>query len=89
MALALLGGFGLGGALALALVLFDASFRNSADFENMFQQDVIYSIPYLPLKSEVRRKLLWNVFGATLFIACGTILLGVIIYYWKQGNIII
>ncbi|SHI12792.1 polysaccharide chain length determinant protein, PEP-CTERM locus subfamily [Desulfofustis glycolicus DSM 9705] len=89
MALALLAGAGVGGVLAFGLNMLDTSLRSPADFENLFQQEVICSIPYLPLKRETRREHLWSIAGALFFVVYGAAIVAVIFYTWKQGHIIV
>ncbi|MBE0582181.1 MAG: hypothetical protein IH612_00305 [Desulfofustis sp.] len=89
MALALLAGAGVGGVMAFGLNMLDTSLRSPADFESLFHQEVICSIPYLPLKRETRRERLWSIAGALFFLAYGATIVTVIIYSWKQGHIIV
>lgn len=89
MAIALLAGCGVGGAMALGLDWLDASFRNSEDLEHFLQTEVICSVPYLPLKKEIVRQRLVSVCGTIVFLLCGSAIIVACVYFWKQGMIIL
>jgi polysaccharide biosynthesis transport protein len=89
MAIALLAGLGFGVALAVGLELLDASFRSAEDFENNFPVEVLCSIPYLPLRKEIRRARFRQVAGIMVFVVGAGVLVAVTFYGWQHGTIIL
>jgi hypothetical protein len=89
MGMALLVGSGLSGALIFGLELLDTSFRDPEKLEQILQIEVICSVPHLPLKNEISRQRKWTIAGTSFFLTCGLILILAIIFFWKQGRIII
>lgn len=89
MAIALLGGLGLGVVLVVGSEVLDASFRSPEDVEDALPVEVLCSIPYLPLQKETRRARFRQVGGSLLFVAASGGLVAVIVYSWQQGHIIL
>jgi len=87
--IALLVGSGLGGALIFGIELLDTSFRDPEKLEETFQLEVICSVPHLPLKNEIARQRKWTIAGTSFFLTCGLMLILAIIFFWKQGRIVI
>ncbi len=89
MGIALLVGGGLSGALIIGLELLDTSFRDPEKLEQALQLEVICSVPHLPLKKEISRQRNWTILGTVFFITCILMLIVAIVFFWKQGRIII
>jgi polysaccharide chain length determinant protein (PEP-CTERM system associated) len=89
MGIALLVGGGLSGALIFGLELLNTSFRNPEKLEEILQIEVICSVPHLPLKNEISRQRKWTILGTLFFLTCGLMLILAIVFFWKQGRIII
>ena len=89
MAIALVAGAGVGGALALGIELLDTSFRDPTDLENAFGVEVMCSVPYLPLRKEIIRKRLWGIVGGCFFFAFGSVVVAAVVYFWREGQIIL
>ena len=87
MALATVGGAGIGVSLAFANEVVDSSFRDPAELEEFLNTELICSVPLLALDKEKRKKLIINAIGYVIFAACSLSLLGAFIYYYKLGQI--
>ncbi len=89
MAMALLAGCGLGGGAAIGLGFLDTSFKEPTKLAQTFGLEVICSVPHFPLEDEVTKKRLWTILGTIFFLAWGLAIVIVIVYFWKQGQIIV
>ena len=89
MAMALLAGCGIGGGAAIGLGILDTSFKEPTKLAQTFGLEVICSVPHFPLEDEVTKKRLWTILGTTFFLVWGLAIVIMIVYFWKQGQIII
>ncbi len=89
MAMALLAGCGLGGGVAIGMGFLDTSFKEPTKLSEAFELEVICSVPRLPLDEEVSKQRRWTILGTIFFLVWGLAIVIMIIYYWKQGQIII
>lgn len=89
MKIALLLGFGAGGAGALLLEKFDTSFRFPEQLKAAFPLEVLCSVPRLSLKREIARKRIWTILGTATFLTWAVVLVAALGILWKQGRIIV
>ncbi len=89
MAMAILIGAGIGGGLALGFEFLNSSFRDPVTLENAFGLEVICSIPNVSLKREVVRRRIWSSIGIIAFGTCSAVILVAMLYFWKQGHIVL
>ena len=89
MGIALLLGFGAGGAGALLLEKMDTSFRFPEQLEAAFPFEVLCSVPRLSLRKEIIRQRIWTIAGTATFLTWTVVLVAALGFLWKQGRIII
>ncbi len=89
MAMALLAGCGVGGGAAIGLGFLDTSFKEPTKLAETFGLEVICSVPHFPLEDEITKRRLWTILGTIFFLVWGLAIIIVIVYFWKQGQIII
>ena len=89
IALAIGLGLSLGGAIALSLELLSTSFKDPNELEKFLSIPVVCAVPLIRTKNEIAKaKLLHGALDLTLLLSAAAIL-GMAIYLWKQGMIII
>ncbi|NTV51227.1 MAG: hypothetical protein HGA69_00115 [Desulfobulbaceae bacterium] len=89
MGVALLVGCGVGGGLALGLEFLDTSFRDPVSLEETFGLEVLCSVPNFPFRHEIVKQRVWNIVSTLFFLTWGLIIIGAILYFWKNGRIIL
>lgn len=89
MGIALLLGAGLGGGLALALETINTSFRDPALLEDATGLPIICSVPHIAFPREIARQRVWTAFGAVFFLVWAAAIVVAILYFWKQGRIVL
>ncbi len=86
-------GFGLAGAIILLLEMFDTSFRNPRDFDDIVKThldvDMICAIPHLPLKREIIKKRVITTLGSCCIFAMASGLAGAFVYFYRNGQIVL
>ena len=87
MALAL--GLGVGGGLSFGLELLDTSFKDPEEVENVLGLPVACAIPLISTPGELRRKKIVMIAWGTAFLISGIFILGLLIYFWRKGAIIL
>jgi len=89
MLMALAVGGGLGGGLALGLDFLDTSFRDPLALEGAFGIPVICSVPTVSLKKEIVKARIWTALGVIVFCLAGGAIILAVLYFWKNGQIIV
>jgi uncharacterized protein involved in exopolysaccharide biosynthesis len=89
MGVALILGAGLGSGLAFALEMLDTSFKDPALLEEASGLEIICSVPHISFHREITRQRIWNTLGTVFFLICGSAIVIAILYFWKQGRIVL
>ncbi|PHR27548.1 MAG: hypothetical protein COA36_08940 [Desulfotalea sp.] len=89
MAMALLGGAALAGAIIAALEFLNTSFRDPASLAQTFGIEVICSVPHITLKKELRRTRIITSIGVLFFLSWAISLSVVMLYFWQKHIIIL
>lgn len=89
MGIALMLGAGLGGGLALALETIDTSFRDPALLEEATGLEIICSVPHIAFHREIVRQRVWTSFGTVFFLIWAAAIIVAVVYFWKQGRIVL
>ena len=87
--LALGAGGGLGVGLTLLLDFVDTSFKDVADIESQLGIKVICAVPYIELPEEARKKRFRALLSAILFLIYTLLLIGIMVYLYVHGKIIL
>ena len=87
MALAL--GLGVGGGLAFGLELLDTSFKDPEELENVLGLPVACAIPLINTPDELKRKKIMTIIWTVAFLISSMVVLGLLIYCWQKGLIIL
>ncbi|MCD6388190.1 MAG: hypothetical protein J7L69_02175 [Desulfobulbaceae bacterium] len=87
MALAL--GLGVGGGLAFGLELLDTSFKDPEELENVLGLPVACAIPLINTPDELKRKKIMMIIWTVAFLISSMVVLGLLVYCWQKGLIIL
>ena len=87
--LALAAGGGLGVGLTLLLDFVDTSFKDVGEIESQLGVRVICAVPYIELPEEARKKRFRAVLSAGLFFLYTFLLVGIMVYLYVHGKIIL
>jgi uncharacterized protein involved in exopolysaccharide biosynthesis len=87
MALAL--GLGVGGGLAFGLEVLDTSFKDPEELENVLGLPVACTIPLISTPGELKRKKIMTIIWTVAFLISSLVVLGLLIYCWQKGLIIL
>ncbi len=87
--LALGAGGGLGVGLTLVLDFLDTSFKDVSEIESVLGVKVISAVPYIEIREEEKRKRFRTLFSGIIFFLYSIALLGVMVYLYFQGKIIV
>ncbi len=87
MALAL--GLGVGGGLAFGLEVLDTSFKDPEELENVLGLPVACTIPLISTPGELKRKKIITIIWTVAFLISSLVVLGLLIYCWQKGLIIL
>ena len=87
MALAL--GLGVGGGLAFGIELLDTSFKDPEELENVLGLPVACAIPLINTPGELKRKKILRIIWTAAFLISSMVVLGLLIYFWQKGAIIL
>ncbi len=88
MAVAILGGFGLGGCFAMMLNFLNLTFRDPDHLEEITNIEVICTVPQLKLEHEVRKEKNVMRFKAFILICWAGLIVGAIVYFGRIGRIV-
>ena len=87
--LALGAGGGLGIGLTLVLDFVDTSFKDVGEIESQLGVKVISAVPYIELAEETKRKRFRTLLSGVLFFLYTFLLVGVMVYLYFHGKIIV
>ena len=87
MALAL--GLGVGGGLAFGLELLDTSFKDPEELEKVLGLPVACTIPMISTPAELKRKKIMTIIWTAAFLISSSFVLGLLMYCWQKGLIIL
>ncbi len=82
-------GVGIGGGLALGLELLDTSFKDPAELESYLGLPVVCAVPNVETEKEQGRKRVMQIVWSMLLIVSLAMLVACIVYFLKQGMIIL
>ncbi len=87
--LALGAGGGLGIGLTLILDFVDTSFKDVGEIESLLGIKVISAVPYIELAEEAKKKRFRTLFSGIIFFLYTFVLVGIMVYLYFQGKIIL
>ena len=80
---------GLGAAVSLGMEMLGTSFKDPYELEDYLEVPVICAIPTLPTKKELVKTRYRSILKYTFLTFAGVSVIGAVLYYWKQGAILI
>ncbi len=89
MGMTIMIGLGIGVGGALALDIFDASFRDPATLEPLLGIPLLITIPYIETEAEVKKMSRQTMITATLFLLGSGVVLGLFGFAWIRGYIVL
>lgn len=82
-------GLGIGGAIALGLELLGTSFKDPAEVEAFLEVPVVCAVPRILTAREQSRKKIRQIIWTVVFVLSYTAFAAALIYFWKQGQIVL
>ncbi len=89
MGLAVFLGGGLGAGLVVAAEFLNTSIRSPMALELLTEVDVLCCVPNVALRNEVRKKRMWTIGSSVFFISAFVVLLGIVLFLYQKGVIVI
>ncbi len=82
-------GLALGLGLVVGLDFIDTSFKDADDLEGFLGMAVTCAVPYLEIRAEARKRRFINIFWTLFYLLYGLLLLAALVYFWRQGQIVL